>query len=337
MEDKIWECIIKRLTDNETTASQTILNNWLTNNPSNEKQFLEIKYLWELSANLSQQKNEASFNLIKPAHIDVEEANINYKIKKNSFWKYSIAASIAIVCLWGFYALNNSKKVVAQEWVVKKTTAGQIMKLILPDSSSVWLNAGSEISFAKNFTQNKLRAVKLKGEAYFEVKHDNAHPFVVENEEFTTTVYGTSFNISAYPKENLASIAVNSGKVGVLKTGIKNSAAMMLLPNNKLLYNYRLKTFTKSNIATKEVNSWINGELVFEQTPVAIVLAKLARKFNVTINADAAKYQDCKLTAKFQNQSLKEILQTLTQLMNIKSKQINQTIYIEGGTSCSKK
>lgn len=332
MEEKIWDCIIKRLTGNETPISKIDLENWLTKDTSNQLKYNNVKSLWILTGEIPAEKSKVSFNSIKPL---VTAHYIEPETKKLNLWKYGIAASIAIICAWTYFVINKPKALTDQEWVIKKTTAGQTMQLILPDSSKVWLNAGTEISFAKNFTQHKLRKIKLKGEAYFEVKHDGSHPFVVENDQFITTVYGTSFNISAYPKENLATVAVNSGKVGVLKTGLKSKQPMMLLPNDRLVYNHNLKTFVKSNIAIGDVNSWVKGELVFEQTTVSTVFGVLSRKFNVTIEADQTKYKDCKLTARFQNQSLKEILTTLEQVLNIKTKQIKQTIYIEGGTSCN--
>jgi len=332
MEEKIWDCIIKRLTGNETPISKVDLENWLTKDPSNQLKYNDVKSLWILTGEIPLEKSKVPFNSIKPS---IVEHKVELKFKKLNFWKYGIAASIALICIWGYDEINTPKVIIDQEWIVKKTGLGQSMQLLLPDSSKVWLNAGSEISFAKNFTQHKLRKIKLKGEAYFEVKHDSSHPFVVENDQFITTVYGTSFNISAYPKDNLAVVAVNSGKVGVSKTGIKSKQPMMLLPKDRLVYNHNQKTFVKSDIAIDDVNSWVKGDLVFEQTTVSTVFGVLSRKFNVTIEADETKYKACKLTARFQNQSLTQILTTLEQVLNIKTKQIKQTIYIEGGTSCN--
>ena len=83
-----------------------------------------------------------------------------------------------------------------------------------------------------------------------------------------------------------------------------------------------------------EVNSWINGVLIFDQTPIDEVFATLSRKFGVQINTEKLHTKNCTLTAQFKNNSLPKVLETLKLVMNIQSKQINQTIFLEGGNTC---
>ena len=80
-----------------------------------------------------------------------------------------------------------------------------MLKVItLPDSSRVWLNSDSRISYPDEFTGNK-RVVSLSGEAYFEVTKDSLHPMVVlTNKDFTVEVLGTTFNIRSYENDATA-------------------------------------------------------------------------------------------------------------------------------------
>ena len=314
MEDKIWRCITRRLNGTETVDSRIMLDDWLSSDASHVQVYQEAKMLWELSG-------------LIPSRVSNRAVPQEPK-KRLSFMKYAIAASIAglLICA-GLYFFNAGVKAEEVVWIVKKTKPAELIKLTLPDGSLVWLNSSSEIKFPKNFVKPSERIVQLKGEAFFDVTPDKNRPFKIYSDSLITTVYGTSFNIRAYESEKESSVAVSSGKVGVQSRFI--SYSVMLLPSDKV--TLKSGKLNKSKVDNKDVNSWINGELIFEQTPMPEVLNVLARRYNVTIQGEQNNYRDCKLTARFKNKSLSAILITLHLSMNIKSKQIGQTIYLEGG------
>lgn len=328
MEDQIWECLLNRLNRTETAESKLILDRWLATNGANLKQYDEVKLIWELTGKIKPETPILPFNQFIE-QLDAKPAPVT---KKLGFWKLGIAASLIGVFLFSALYYYQSKQNQPLTWVVKKAVAGKMLKISLPDSSTVWLNSGSELSYVQQFTQQKLRAVNLKGEAYFEVKHDEEHPFVVKAEKLTTTVYGTSFSVRAYQNENLTSVAVNSGKVGVTETtNPKGNQPIMLLPNDQLSYNKSEGGFVKTTVANETVNGWIDGEIVFEQTSVDEVLETLGRKYNVKIETEGNTYTNCKLTARFKNEPIEAVLNVLKLSLNIKSTQIKQTIYLKGG------
>ncbi len=84
----------------------------------------------------------------------------------------------------------------------------------LSDGSVVWLNAGSSLSYNKDFS-DKFREVYLKGEAYFEVTPDSLKPFVVKSESLNVKVLGTTFNVRTYEDENLVNVVLRTGRVDV--------------------------------------------------------------------------------------------------------------------------
>lgn|GEM_PF-1131458 len=337
MDDKIWSCILKRLTGTETPGSKLFLDQWLTEDAANLQKYNEAKIIWELTGHLKPGVPEVSFQQFKDSSRIAEEdsGTLTEKVgKKNSFWRYGIAAAlIGVFLLAGLYYYKfNSEEVQPVNWVVKKADAGKVIKISLPDSSTVWLNSGTEISFAREFNKQKLRMVKLTGEAYFEVRHDKNHPFVVRSGKLNTTVYGTSFSIRAYDNETKTLVAVNSGKVGV--TGIDQQHkgfTVMLLPNDKLNYSNAEGEFLKTLIINKDVDSWVKGELIFEQTPLTEVFETLSRKYDIKVNTEGRSYAGCKLTARFNNQPLQAVLKALRLSLNIQSKQIGETIYLKGG------
>ena len=145
--------------------------------------------IWEKIRSLP--KNDS----LKPKKIK-EKASFSF-----SFRHAGIAASIAFIISFAFYFLGseNSKILVEpsieETWIVKSNPAGKKTIVHLNDGSRIFLNSASQISYLKNFSEN--RSVKLQGEAFFEVFRDTLHPFTVETRDLKTTVLGTSFNIKS--------------------------------------------------------------------------------------------------------------------------------------------
>jgi len=333
MEDQIWNSIIKRLTGVETPASKQYLDQWLKASEDNVKIYHETEQLWALTNMLPANK--------KPL---AEPVLLNPNIEKGKMWslkglkRYSIAASLALVTSLTLYYLTKSKPQATNNQVsiysIHKAGNGKMLKVILPDSSIVWLNAGSEVSYLKDFRSQKTRNIQLTGEAFFEVTHNQQQPFVVESGDLQTIVYGTSFNVSSYKDSEQNSVTVKTGKVGVLLKRDSLNKPTMLLPGNRLVYHQENGKIETLNIETSEVATWLNGDLVFDQTAPKEVFAILARKFDVEFKINDADFEGCKLTAKFPNQSLKTILTALSTSLHLKINEHGKTIYIKGGQSC---
>jgi len=335
MDNKLWDCIVKRFSEEETAESAAMLDSWLIENRGHQEEYLKIQMLWKLTGKLPTQKG-LDFETVRERISEISSTpQLAQADNSARWWKYGLAAAMTgiflLTALFCYQSAQNPAQ--SEEWVSKSAKAGKMIRVLLPDSTLVWLNSGSEIRYKREFRNNKLRFVKLKGEAYFEVTHDSSHPFVVSSAGMNTTVYGTSFNVRAYDTERVMVVAVNSGKVGV--TTSEDKKAVFLLPSEKLIYDREKAEAHKISISSSDVDSWVSGELIFEQTPFNEVFEALERKYNIKINTGKTNYTDCKLTARFRNKSINEVLKILNLSMNIRSKFVGQTIYIEGGGSCS--
>jgi len=327
MQDEIWNLIIKRLTHMESDQSKVLLEEWLSENSANKQAYQEAVILWNLSANLKTEDIRDWQPKPTPE---------NKPKGLNTFWRYSIAAA-CILMVAASALLFNSKQEndQAMVWISQVALPGKLLSVTLPDSSQVVLNAGSTLKYLKDLKHNKTRLVKLSGEAFFEVKHKKNQPFVVESRGIKTVVLGTSFNVKAYINEKNITVAVKTGKVGVIKNATNSSAKpIFLLPNNSLTFNTATKTFSAINKDNTIINQWEKGMLVFEQTPVLEVFETLSRRFSVKFDTQNYQHTSCKLSARFENQDLKTIIKVIQTVMNIKTKQIDQTIYVKGGQAC---
>lgn len=176
----------------------------------------------------------------------------------------------------------------------------------LPDGSKVWLNSGSELTYPVVFTSSE-RRVHLTGEAYFKVQKGEA-PFFVSSLGPEIKVYGTEFNVNSYANEDVVTVALAEGKVS-LNTGGKEE---FIRPGQVSAFDRKSKHITVENTDVTQYSSWREGKYVFRNASLSAILRVLQRQYNVTISLLDPKVGNYRYDAKFDNESLEQILQLLT-------------------------
>lgn len=185
----------------------------------------------------------------------------------------------------------------------------QLRKIILPDSSVVWLNSATHLFVHPDFARH--RELRLKGEAFFEVRHDVNHPFIVQAGNASTVVLGTAFNISAYPEAGQLRISLQSGQIGVSYDGKTGKAEKLLSPGQLLIYDKERGTGEIEQQSPGEMDVWTAGRLVFYKTPLKEALAQIEARYGVhIIYDDVLKNQT--ITARFENTALEKVLEHLS-------------------------
>ncbi|MCC6727124.1 MAG: FecR domain-containing protein [Saprospiraceae bacterium] len=178
----------------------------------------------------------------------------------------------------------------------------------LPDGTQIELNHSSELSFIAGFDA-KERNVKLNGEAFFDVKRDETRPFIIEAGEAKVTVLGTSFNVRAYPNEEIIEVFVVSGKVQVEIQGAKQPK--ILNKGDLLRFN---KKALKIELATDQVGApvaWHTGILSFKGQPIPTILDGMERLYGVKFDLKTSQATNCLQTLTVQEGELQEAIQAL--------------------------
>lgn len=167
------------------------------------------------------------------------------------------------------------------------TPRGGQYKLVLPDGSTVWLNAASSIRFPTAFTGNE-RSVEITGEAYFEVTKNPDNPFIVHfttspnggSREGTVKVLGTHFNINAYDDEASIKTTLLEGSVKVTN----EAASANLKPGEQaaLLRGHSSLTINHSP-DLEEVMAWKNGAFQFDGATIETVMRQISRWYDVEV------------------------------------------------------
>jgi transmembrane sensor len=194
----------------------------------------------------------------------------------------------------------------------------------LPDGTSGMLNSGSHLSYSLPFTNH--RRVKLEGEAWFEVSHDENHPFEITAGNSTLKVLGTSFNISAYPVENYVEVVLLKGKIDFYyQDGDKK---VSLFPSERLIYKNGDISHSVTN--PEKYSAWTKGMLVFREDPMAEVAHRIERWYNVKVYLADKELEKYSFRAIFLDDTLEEVLRFLSMTSPIRYKITPRKILTDG-------
>ena len=244
--------------------------------------------------------------------------------KMASYQKFARIASVIIpLFLFAggmFYYLSPQN-----EMIEVSVAYGEQKRLILPDSSEVWLNAGSTILYPETFAKDK-RLVMLDGEAYFSVKKDTSSPFIVEASQLSVKVLGTRFNVKAYPNDEKITTTLTSGKVEV---SVQFQPPHILKPNEQFTYDKKSSDIHISMIDTNDTNCWMVGKLVFTNASAGEIFRTLERHYNTTIDNTTTIPTSKRYTVKFlKDESLDEILNILKDIIGFDYQQYEKKIVV---------
>ena len=227
-------------------------------------------------------------------------------------WAQRIAAILSIPlllgCLWLYYEKDDVKQAV--QMIEVKTNPGMTTSIVLPDSTMVCLNSESVLRYPSHF-EEATRRVELEGEAFFDVTSNKEKRFIVKmGGQSQIEVYGTSFNVEAYAKDNRISTTLIEGTIGFIYKDKDGKAKKIgLKPHQKLVYelsSFRTQLYTTSG---ETETSWKDGKIIFNNTSMDEVLRMLSKRFNVEFVISNKNLKDYAFTGTFTQQRLERILE----------------------------
>ena len=237
--------------------------------------------------------------------------------------RYRVAAIVAILIVaLGIAALLHFHSAAKQQQepiyavsnlIQKSNPAGEKSKHILPDGSTIFLNAASSIEYPKTFGADA-RVVTLQGEAFFQVAKDVSRPFrVILAKEFEVEVLGTTFNVNANLKS--PEVALVEGKVKVI-TG-QSGHSLELSPGQMAIFDKNQNTFTSTTFDAAYITGWKDGYLMFKDASLDEVMEKLHVWYGIDITvSNKSKSGDWSYTGNFKNESLENVLLNMSILRN---------------------
>jgi len=172
------------------------------------------------------------------------------------------------------YGQSDNKEIATTKYNTLIVPPAGTYKVTLPDGSKVMLNAMSELKFPVSFTGNE-RLVSLKGEAYFEVAKDAAHPFKVKLNQSEIEVLGTHFNISAYNQTARTTLIEGAVKVS------NGQSSSILIPGKQALSDQQNIAVSKGDV--EKAMAWCKGDFYFSNDALEPVLIEISRWYDLKL------------------------------------------------------
>jgi len=188
MEEEIKTLLVKYITGNADAEERQFVRQWLDESQDNVDYFTSLKAAWDDALYHPDRRvvnTNAAFDKLRkklaPDEVPASpEANQKGK-RAFSIRKAAVAAAlIFIIGVTSLYVYRKSDSHTPVQTALNIFVPnGKMKKLLLPDSTEVWLNAGTHFSYATGFGEHT-REVSLEGEGYFAVKHIENIPFIVK-------------------------------------------------------------------------------------------------------------------------------------------------------------
>ncbi|MCM4168088.1 hypothetical protein KCTC52924_03640 [Arenibacter antarcticus] len=187
---------------------------------------------------------------------------------------------------------------------------GKKMKLILSDSTIVHINSGTYFKYPVRFVKNRDRRVFLEGEAFFEVSKYKNSPFIVSANELDIRVLGTKFDVSSYENDNTVSTVLVEGSVELYYRNEmqENKDKFLLAPGQIASWQKSENNMAITVVDVKEYTSWINGQIIFRVRPFPEIIKVLERHYDVSITNNYSFLDDQHFFAKFDNETIEQVL-----------------------------
>ena len=355
---QFWILLSKKLSNEAGFEELQELQSILLSNPDLHHKAEMLTEMWEQGSVNSSMASEAAYMRHIMKHKEdffVEENSTEIKSddlafeKEPGFFrtlfskrKLTIFSILALLVLTtGAIYLFTQKKApnlpVEQAISSIVTKNGNRTKIVLPDGSQVWLNAGSNLDYNNAVFNKDLREVTLNGEAYFDVTKNAEKPFIIHTKKMDVKVIGTAFNIRSYGDEKTAEASLIRGSIEVslkdrkdqkfiLKPNEKISIAtdetqqtvarqekMVAVKNNtkpipQIVVN-DLKPNPTNNIIPEI--AWTQNKLYFEDESLENIAPMLERWFGNKVEITNVSLKNLRYYGNFENETIEEVLSYL--------------------------
>lgn len=317
------ENIILRYLNNEADAGEkSQLLDWLKEDESNKKVFLDTCNIWLASGNIqiSEEEQNNAFERLSASIDSYEKENRQNK----SAFRIPLRRAVAVAAIFiiafsiaGFLVGKRYSAPNTESLIVNNIVIGQDKKEIvtLPDGTSVWINSNSKLTYPDRFLGDT-RLVRLEGEAFFNVTKDENKPFIVESEDMKVKVLGTEFDFKNYKNQKNIETSLLSGEVEVFFENVKES--IILKPSQRITFNKDSKTFDIKDFDVTQQTIWINNELTFSNERLSDILTKIGYWYGTEVICEGNINPDQKLSFTIRNESKEELFKTISLIAPIR-------------------
>lgn len=268
------------------------LSAWLKESDDNRVLFRQWEDEWrKVARQQASEKTQAAFAKLmqktaqrpKPQPIQLVRSKCSPLIIRRRY--YAAAAVALLVIVSGALWLLRPE---AHEPFMAQTGAHEQQTITLPDGTQVTLNSLTTLACAEDFGKND-RQLTFDGEAVFHVAKDADKPFIIHVGDYSVTVLGTTFNLSAYTTDNAYTLTLMEGSVRIAS----QEESVVLQPHEQARFDKADGTLSVEQVRAESAAAWLSGRLEFEHIALEDLVHKLERNYDVRIRFadEAAKHE----------------------------------------------
>lgn len=323
----IDDLLAKFLADETDTHESDAISEWIIASEDNQKTFDHSRIIWDGAKNQQKVDVDAAWtklNITKKTEIESTDNRIIKPIVKMNWLNNFLKIAAVLVVLFGLWFIVDKQFITPQNDVLTFNSGNQSTEKILSDGTKILLSKNSQITYPKSF-EGDTREINLIGEAFFDVHHDSAHPFIIHTQGTDVRVLGTSFNIRAYDAQ--VQVLVKTGRVQFSKKN--NQVILTKGQKGEILAN--ANTIIKSEVI--EVEALVKekpNSFVFNKMSLGEVAQTLSQRFGKSIKFSQDNIKNCKLTATFENENLENIIDVIAETFNLKVDNQGDMIILSG-------
>lgn len=314
------ELLVKYLLQETSTSEAEQVENWLRDSEVNQNYFNQLKAIWLESKRIAPvtpvDENDAWKRFQQKRTQQQQSPVISMNASRPGWLRYTAAVLLVAGAGWMAYFLLQPRDhtITASK---SKTT-----RYLLPDSSEVVLNKNASLVYSKQFGRSD-RTVTLKGEAFFTVNSDSKHPFIVNAEDVSVKVLGTSFNVKN--TEARIEVVVESGMVDVRK----NDHSVQVKQHEKAIVGKNAIAPEKLSNTSELYSYYRTNQFICNATPLQELVAVLNEAYAVNIKITRKEVAAYTLTTTFREQSLDTILDVISKTFNLTITRENGVILLK--------
>lgn len=254
---------------------------------------------------------------------------MNFRIGGLTQWFIWAAAALLVLGIISVLFVRNLQTSQETGMVTLASVAAPVQDT-LNDGTAVVLNGKTTLTVPKKFELHK-RSVKLSGEAFFQVTHDSARPFVINAGIGQVKVLGTSFHVRAFPDADLE-VYVESGRVELSATDSarSDSPKIVLKAGERGMIRMGTNSIVKPAEIGPDELFWANRKLIFQETKLSLVFDLLKKHYDADIEVKDTAILNCLLSATFTDEPVEQILEVVAASFELKVSREKEKFIVNG-------
>ena len=276
--------IIRYFQSQASTEEIEILNQWLAGDKRHMEFFCQLQKIWNSKKQMTEAEVNYNWSLFYQAHQKELNTKQTRTLRLPVFFRYAAAIIVGIMFASVWFMLQDRQPMEKVQNMVYNNQG--VQRLTLPDSTVIWLHAGSRISYPESFAKDT-RTISLEGKAFFEVKKNGKQPLIVQSSHVNVEVTGTEFDMEAFEGNDIT-VSLVSGNITVKSNAVsaKSTGHLSLTPGYQVVVDHHNGLMQTKEIDVQFYKAWKDGTYRFSEEPIENIVSQLSQKFNVKIHID---------------------------------------------------